>query len=257
VTAVLAAVAPAFAGAAPLSLAAAFAAGIAGSVHCVAMCGGISGALGLRAQRLGAGAGQARLQALCYQIGRIASYAAAGAICGAFGGALGALLDLQGIAVGMRFAAGLLLIALSLRVLLGWHLLDPLERAGGRLWSLIAPLARARAFSGTAGSLLLGMLWGWMPCGLIYSMLLFAALAGGAVPGAVTMALFGLGTLPAMLGGSLLTAHAWRWKAARGLRAGSAMLLFGFGIATLLAPLWHMHGGALGQSFLSWCRVPI
>jgi uncharacterized protein len=256
-SAALAAAAPMLAGARSLSLAAAFAAGIAGSVHCVAMCGGISGALGMRAQRLGAAPGHARLHAVCYQIGRIASYATAGAVCGTFGGALGALLDLQGIAAGMRLAAGLLLIALSLRVLLGWHLLDPLERAGALLWSRLAPLARGRAFSGITGSLLLGMLWGWMPCGLIYSMLLFATLAGGAVPGAAAMALFGLGTLPAMLGGGLLTTHAWRWKAARGVHAGAGLLLLVFGIATLLAPLWHMHGAALEHSFLSWCRVAV
>lgn len=242
------------AGALPLSLAAAFAAGAAGSLHCVAMCGGISGALGMRARRLGRGAGRAGAHAACYQVGRLLSYAAAGALCGAFGGVLVALLDLQSIAAAMRIVAGLLLIALGMRVLFGWRLLGGMERLGARLWALVAPLARRQRGTGLGGSMLLGMVWGWLPCGLIYSMLLFATLAGGAPQGAATLLCFGLGTLPAMLGGSLLTGQAPRFMTARGLHAAAGVLLLFFGLATAMGPFWHGGHGSLGNVVAGWCR---
>jgi len=224
-----------------MSLAAAFIAGVAGSVHCLAMCGGISGALGMRSRQLGVAPGRAFWHAVCHQAGRLASYSIAGILCGGFGGALAALFDLDRIALAVRILAGLLLIAMSLRVLLGWRLLGGIERLGAHLWSRLAPLARRTGAQGLGSSLLFGMIWGWLPCGLVYSMLMFATMSGSAELGGATMLLFGLGTLPAMLGGSLISAKVWRLIMARGLNTAAGVLLFAFGILTVLGPMYHAH----------------
>ena len=154
----------------PLTLSAAFVVGMAGSVHCLAMCGGIAGALGMRSR--GVPGSSASLHALLYQLGRLTSYSLAGAIVGACGGFLAAMFDVDEIALVARTVAGLVLISVALSVLFGWRPLAHLERLGGHVWSRLAPLARTLPAGGAAGSLLLGMLWGWLPCGFVYSMLI-------------------------------------------------------------------------------------
>lgn len=227
--------------AAPIGLTAAFVAGVAGSAHCLAMCGGLSGALGMRARKLGARPARTFLHTLAQQVGRVGSYALAGALCGSVGELLAALLDLSGLARGLRVVAGLVLIAISLRVLVGWRPFGAVERAGATVWMRLSPLARSIRQDHLGGSLLMGAVWGWMPCGMVYSMLLFAAMSGSAVYGAATMSMFGLGTWPSMLGGSLLSAQAWRLSASRGLHTVAGALLLAFGLLTALAPLQHAH----------------
>lgn len=225
----------------PLSLAAAFMAGIAGSVHCLAMCGGLTGALGLRAQRAGGSAARTLVHQLLPQLGRVTSYAMAGALFGAFGATLAAQFDFAGAALVLRILAGSCLMAIAARVLWGWQPLAPLERLGARLFAHLTPLLRAHRGPAPGGSFLLGILWGWMPCGLVYSMLLFAAVSGGAMHGALMLALFGTGTWPAMLGGTLLSRQFGRWSAARGLHALTGIALLAFGLLTLLAPFEMLH----------------
>ena len=225
----------------PISLAAAFVAGVAGSLHCVAMCGGIAGALGMRARHAGVVPARAFSLALGHHLGRVGSYAVIGGLCGAFGGALDRLFDLQRAALAARVIAGLMLLAIAMRVLTGWQLLGGVERLGGRVWARIVPLTRGRVPAGFGGAVLLGAIWGWLPCGLVYSMLIFAATAGSAPAGAAILTVFGLGTLPAMLGGSLWSAQVWRVTAARGMHRLAGGLLLVFAIATLVAPLRHAH----------------
>lgn len=238
--------------AAPLALplAAAFVAGLAGSVHCVAMCGGIAGALGLWARRCAPHAGGAALHAACHQLGRVASYTLAGALCGAFGATLIRLFRLESLVFAARIAGGLLLMAIAMRVLTGWQLTAPIERLGARLWSRIVPRLGRLQPHGLGGSLLLGMGWGWLPCGLVYSMLVYAATTGSALRGAATMALFGVGTWPMLLAGGLLSGQAARWSTARGVHAVAGVLLLGFGILTLYGPLAH------GRGHVPFCYVP-
>ena len=224
----------------PISIAAAFVAGIAASAHCMMMCGGISGALGMRARQRGVSAARVLTQGLGYQLGRTISYTAAGALCGAFGGALADLIDLAGVARALRVAAGLLLIALALQITLRQRGFNTVERIGARFWRRLAPLAAARSVDGPGGAVLLGVLWGWMPCGMIYSMLAFAALAGGAAKGAAILAAFGLGTWPAVLAGGLISARVSRLARARGLYAEAGGLLAVFGAITAVAPFVSM-----------------
>jgi sulfite exporter TauE/SafE len=221
----------------PISLFAAFAAGAAGSVHCVAMCGGMSGALGMRARRHGANSGQAFVHGLTYQAGRIGSYSFAGALVGAFGGLLQANFDVDKAALAARSLAGLVLILAAVGVLSKWRPLSRLEVLGARIWKHLAPAARAIPVGGLRSSLLLGMLWGWLPCGLVYSMLLVAALAGGPLMGAATMLSFGVGTAPAVLATGLLGGQVWRVAEARRLNLAAGSILLIFGLLTMLAPL--------------------
>jgi len=229
------------AGITQLSLAAAFVAGLAGSVHCVAMCGGISGALGLMARRRGLSTGRVALHAVGNQLGRVGSYALAGAVCGAFGGALVTLFDLEPVVLAARIGGGILLMAVAMRVLFGWQLTAPLERLGARAWARLAPGLRKLPVQGFGGAVLLGIGWGWMPSGLVYSLLVFAATTGSAVHGAATMALFGMGTWPMLLGGSLFSAQLARLGVARRIHATAGVILMACGAATVAGAILHSH----------------
>jgi sulfite exporter TauE/SafE len=225
-----------------LSYAAAFVAGVAGSAHCFVMCGGLASALGMRARRRGVSPQTSFAYAATSQLGRVLSYTLAGALVGAFGGVFASLLDFSSAAAALRVAAGLLLIALALKVLFKWNLLSWLERAGGKFWRFIAPLSQHIGVGGFKRSFLLGTLWGWLPCGLVYSILLFAAFSGDAWRGAGTMLAFGVGTLPAMLSSSLLASQLTRLTIGRKIHLGAGALLLAFGIWTAAAP-FQVHEG--------------
>lgn len=175
-----------------------FLAGLLGSSHCLVMCGGLSAALAAGPQR------RHPLTSLLYQFGRITSYAIAGSIAGAVG-ASGAHLLSPHAGDYLRIATAAIVVLIGLRLALGagaemrWMRWP--EQMGSRVWRALAPLARAPV----PGSALLrpvfvGMLWGWLPCGLVYSALVAATVSGGPWPGAASMLAFGLGTIPAMLG---------------------------------------------------------
>lgn len=226
----------------PLSLFAAFMAGAGGSVHCLVMCGGISGALGMRTRRDGAAPAMAIIQSVTYQIGRISSYSIAGALVGALGGVFLGAFNVEWVIVVARLLAGIVLVLAAIGILSRWRPLAGLELLGATLWRRLAPLARATPNTGLGGALLLGAIWGWLPCGLVYSMLLVAALAGGPLMGASTMLCFGLGTVPAVLAAGLLSGHVGRLTAAKGLNAIAGSLLLVFGILTMLGPFgMHAH----------------
>jgi uncharacterized protein len=181
-------------------------AGLVGSSHCAAMCGGIATALG------SVPAGRTRRwPLLIYHAGRLTSYGIAGAIAGAVGAAAGFAFATSRWSEILRLATAAMVVVIGLDIAMSgggrarWLRLP--ERLGARLWRHIAPLAhepRPRVRGYAARALVLGLLWGWLPCGLVYSVLLVAAVAGGALSGAVTMAAFGLGTVPAMAGLSYL-----------------------------------------------------
>lgn len=212
------------------SLAAALVAGLAGSAHCLGMCGGIAGALGA--------AGRGRpAYALAYSTGRIASYALAGAAAGLLGAGLGAL---AGAGPWLRLLTGVLLVLLGLQVAFGLRLLRPLETAGARLWRHVAPAASALMPPRHIGqALALGAIWGWLPCGLVYGMLAAAAGTGGPGHGAAFMAVFGLGTVPAVAGMSLASQRVAGWFAG-GRRRALGWLLVAFGAWTMITPLAHV-----------------
>lgn len=214
-----------------LALFAAFLIGLLGSAHCLGMCGGIVGALALRLPQAVQGSTTRLLPyALCYNLGRIASYACAGALAGLIGAQL-----LHGLAAAQAELAGrvlssVFLIALGLYIA-GWtRLLAPLERAGAWFWRWIEPLGRRLLPVSSPGqALALGVVWGWLPCGLVYGALALALTAGGILQGAALMAAFGLGTLPMLLTMGAAAGLLRRLSFAPALRRamGAAVLIFG------------------------------
>jgi sulfite exporter TauE/SafE len=175
--------------------------GLVGSGHCLGMCGGISSALSLSSRdQSGVMTTRTLLIPILYNIARLISYMLLGALVGGFSATIADMASFNQSFVVLRIFAALLMIALGLYLGRWWFGLMVIERAGQVLWRTIAPLAnRLLPLKSVWYALPLGFLWGWLPCGLVYSMLTWSAASGSAFAGAMTMAAFGLGTLPAML----------------------------------------------------------
>jgi hypothetical protein len=222
-----------------LSLAAAAVAGLAASGHCLGMCGGIAGALAMR--RPDAAFGSKLGYALAYNLSRIVSYSIAGALAGLLGRTLLHAVDVKPLSIAFRVMAGLIMIAAAAKLLFGWRLLDPLEAAGSGLWRRVAPWAGRQSRSGGLGGAVgLGLAWGWLPCGMTYSMLLLAATTASVPLGAAVMLAFGLGTLPSMVTATVAFERIARTLSSRAtLRNVAGVLLLAFGLWTAGNALRH------------------
>ena len=229
---------------ATLNLGAALVAGLAASGHCIGMCGGIAGALAMRSRD--AGTATRVVTALAYNLSRIASYAVAGALAGLLGRTLLRAVDVAPLSLAFRVLAGLIMLAAAGRLLFGWRLLDPVEAAGSGLWRRIAPWAgRQGRAGGIGGAIGLGLAWGWLPCGMTYSMLLLAAATASAPTGAAVMVAFGLGTLPSMLTATVAFDRIARGLSRRAsLRRIAGTLLLAFGLWTAGNALYHASARA-------------
>jgi len=181
---------------------AAFVVALLGGVHCLGMCGGIVGALTLGVAPMGKQPYRVILPyLLAYNAGRILSYTCAGALVGgvaAMAGQLSALYHGQRV---LLVVAALFMLALGLYVAGWWHGLAGVERLGARLlWKRLQPVGqRLLPVRTPSGAFALGLVWGWLPCGLVYSVLIWTIGAGSALNGALMMLFFGLGTLPTLL----------------------------------------------------------
>jgi len=208
--------------------------GLLGGGHCLGMCGGLMGALTLaippeqRARRV-------RLL-LAYNLGRVLSYACAGLLLGLAGWAVAS----SPAALALRVAAALLLIAMGLYLAGWWSGLTRIEALGRGLWRHIQPVAsRLLPVSSLPRALLLGALWGWLPCGLVYSTLLWAASQGHAGYSAALMLAFGLGTWPVLLATGLAAERVNALLRRRSVRMAGGLLVILFGLWTLPGP--HQH----------------
>lgn len=223
-----------------LTLLTALTAGVLGSTHCLGMCGGIAGALGVSARAASRSTAGAVALTTTFNLGRLVGYAIIGAVAGLLGGGLGAAVDLPAWAAVARGITGALMIMIGLQIAFRWPLLRFIEEAGGHFWTRLAPAARRLLpVRSPARALALGMLWGWLPCGLVYSMVLMALVAGDVGRSALIMAAFGLGTLPAM---TLTGLAATRFRLTTGrplVRGLGGALLIVFGLWTALVPLRH------------------
>jgi sulfite exporter TauE/SafE len=209
-----------------------FIVGLLGAGHCAGMCGGIVGALSLQGPQ---GAASVPIH-LAYNLGRIASYMAAGLFVGALGQAAGQLFSIQ---QGLYLFASLMLVAMGIYLLGLTQSLAWIERSGQAVWRRIQPLtARFLPVRGVSQALPLGLLWGWLPCGLVYSALTTALASGSAAKGALLMGAFGLGTLPNLLLAGLLLMRFRRFAQARATRIVSGLLVLGYGLYGL-ANLWR------------------
>ena len=208
--------------------------GLLGGGHCLGMCGGLMGALTLaippeqRGRRL-------RLL-LAYNVGRILSYACAGLLLGLAGWAVAS----SPAALALRVLAALLLIAMGLYLAGWWSGLTRIEALGRGLWRHIQPVAsRLLPVSSLPRALVLGALWGGLPCGLVYSTLLCAASQGNAGYSAALMLAFGLGTWPVLLATGLAAERVSSLLRRRSVRMAGGLLVILFGLWTLPGP--HQH----------------
>lgn len=219
------------------SCASAFALGFLGGAHCVGMCGGIMAALSFAIPS----ASQSRrfVILLAYNFGRIGSYV----LIALMAGTLLSYSSGHGLSV-LRIVAGLLLLAMGLYLGNWWRGLTYLERGGSFLWRYIQPLGkRFMPVKTISQALMLGAIWGWLPCGLIYSALVFSAAqsadTNGGGSSAIIMLAFGLGTLPAVLASGVFAEYIKRWMQNRNIRAVFAVSIMLFGGWTIYATLAH------------------
>lgn len=201
--------------------------GLLGGTHCVGMCGGIVSALTVQ---LPGEKPPLRLH-LAYNVGRITSYTLAGALMGAIS-SMGLLLNgFLPVQMGLYVAANLLMVALGLYLLGFTKGLSFLEKAGQGVWSRIQPLTgRFLPVRGVAQAFPLGLLWGWLPCGMVYSVLATALLTGSALRGAATLLAFGLGTLPNLLLAGMLLVRFRHLVQSSAVRTFSGLVVLGFGV---------------------------
>jgi len=223
--------------------------GLFSAMHCAGMCGGIAGALNLGlAPAMRQSPGGSLLYGLIFNLGRILSYAMAGVLVG-FIASLNAFSD-AGHAI-------LALLAGAVLVLTGWHHAGgftwwrPLERAAMRLWLRIQPAAaRLLPIRTPVTALTVGMIWGWLPCGMVYSALGWSIIAGSPWGSALLMFCFGLGTVPAVLFSAQFFAFLCRSQ----VRRLYGCMLIAAGVITViyaLNPPAHQHHLVHDSSHLS------
>ncbi len=209
-----------------------FAAGLAGGAgHCVAMCGPIVGALGLAAPP-GQGTLVAAARTLPYHLGRVTTYALLGAVMGLTGSFVNVAGRLAGFSDAVAVAAGALMILFGLGAT---GVAGALERFTSHASTRLTTLARSLLAGGTGGLLPLGLVLGFLPCGLSWTAFLGAAATGGPVPGFLAALSFGLGTVPGLLAAGLLAA-------AFGQRARGILRRLGGLLVALLGLLFLLRG---------------
>ncbi len=225
-----------------MSFFAALLVGFFGGVHCIGMCGGIVGALtfGLpdeersRFSRLAP-------YLLAYNLARISSYVLAGALAGLIGSLGLSLVPLQHTQLILLVIAGGFMVLMGLYVGGWWFGLTRIERLGSRLWRWIEPIGRRfMPVKSPRQALMLGFVWGWLPCGLVYSVLIWALSAGSAAQGALLMLGFGLGTLPNLLAMGTFAAQLSALTRQKSVRWIAGTAVTGFGLYTIGLALWNL-----------------
>lgn len=243
--------------------------GLLGSVHCVGMCGGIVTALSMSSRpkkvipviamtNMGGaatampGAAGSFTMTLSYNAGRIGSYMMAGAIAGGAAGGAASLAASSSLQAGAYWAANLLLVGFGLYLMNAWAGFAHIEKIGAVIWRRLSPLTKnLLPIDSPHKALASGMVWGWLPCGMVYTALVMAMLSGSAASGAATMMAFGLGTLPALLTLGMLGTRLQTWTRKRSVRTASGLLVLSFG----LLGLWRAYGGALPHWAELFCVV--
>ncbi|WP_076587855.1 sulfite exporter TauE/SafE family protein [Vibrio ostreicida] len=201
--------------------------GLIGAGHCMGMCGGIASVLSLGQKE------HSKLVPIFYNLGRLLSYSFIGALVGGTVSTITQIGALNGALVWLRLAAALFMVLLACYIGRWWQGLVYIETWGKKLWRFISPAGQSLLpLKSPLHALPFGFVWGWLPCGLVYSTLTWSAVSGSALDGALIMFAFGLGTLPAMLmmgfGASSLH-HIQKSKIFRNL---GALILLTYGLYT-------------------------
>ncbi len=214
---------------------AAFASGLFGGVHCIGMCGGIVGTLtlGIPSKRRMHFFTQLPFH-IAYNSGRILSYIIAGAVMGGIGMLLAGIMPVYVAQRALLAAAGVFMLLLGLYIGGWWRILGVTERLGNGIWKRLEPRARRLLpINNPRGAFIVGAVWGWIPCGLVYAMLANAVAAGSPAGGAGIMLAFGLGTLPNLVGMGLLAGAAAHLARSTIAQRVAGVIIFGFGVWTI------------------------
>lgn len=182
-----------------MALITAISVGLMGSIHCVAMCGGVSSALSLASTNQ-----NTKLYLWLYNLGRISSYSFAGMVVGVLSQSIASLTNYH--LIFLRVLSNILIILMALHLAGIWSGIRQVESVGAVLWKLLKPLnKRIFPVNTRLKAISYGLLWGWLPCGLVYTTLGIAMTSGSVIQSTATMFFFGLGTLPSMLAIGLST----------------------------------------------------
>lgn len=220
--------------------------GFFGSPHCLGMCGGLVAAFGLSMKEVSPT--KRRGLIATYHVGRLLSYASLGLLAGVIGTTVLAPL-MMGNNI-PRILLGLVLVFVGM-VMLGAPFLNKLERLGMRFWQVLTPL-RKKVFPLTTfpRALTAGLLWGFLPCGLVYGALLIAVVGHDPLTGAVLMFTFGLGTVPMLVAThstvNWLRTLIGRWRLRQ--MNGAIMMISGLAVIVVPIAMSSMHGGHSGHS---------
>jgi sulfite exporter TauE/SafE len=214
----------------------AFVLGLMSASHCLGMCGGISGAFGLGVDRTGI---QRLAPLFAYNSGRVMCYGLLGLLLGSVTQA--GVHYAGNLLIPLRVLAGLMLIAMACYISQWWMGLTFLEGAGQYVWRHVQPFSlRLLPVRNLFHAFIFGLLWGFLPCGLVYSVLTWAASSAHPLPAALLMISFGLGTLPVMLASGMVSVQLKNFLQRKMVRQGTAVLLMAYGLWTLYAALQHV-----------------
>lgn len=215
--------------------------GLLGSGHCLGMCGGFMSALALTLPH--EQSHQRHTLLLSYNLGRLMSYGLAGTLAGL----LGWVLVSTPLAIIVRSVAALLLILMGLYLSGWWSGLRHIEKIGQGLWKKLQPITqRLLPMNTHPRALLLGLLWGWLPCGLVYSTLLWAATQGNALHSLWLMLAFGLGTTPVLFVTGLAAKQMELLLKKQSIRQLGGALIILLGLWSLLGTQYHSLMGHHG-----------
>lgn len=185
--------------------------GLLGGVHCISMCGGVV-SLVCASSSCPNQVSTSYKTIFGYNVGRITSYALLGLLFGTLGSLSSQTLPIFWSQLALRIFAAIMMLGVGLYLAGLFHEFSGIEKIGKPLWNALSPLAKnlfpAQTFH---KSFALGLLWGWLPCGLVYAALALALSSGSSHEGALTMFAFGLGTLPMLLLMGSLAQHLLRW----------------------------------------------
>ncbi len=231
--------------------------GFLGSSHCVGMCGGIIGTLTMGLPKKTSKNYQKLIPyLLLYNFGRITSYAIAGAIVGYLGGRAFSMDDTGSAILIARWMSAFFMLGVGLYLLGIPQLLLPLERVGTKFWQLIQPIGNYfLPVRSPLHALGLGLVWGWLPCGLVYSVLIMAIALGDPLKGASVMVMFGIGTLPTVLLIGSIAGKARNLIGHRWFRQSAGFIILCFGG---LVALTNIRLGSDPETLLksSFCVIP-
>ncbi|HEY5683499.1 MAG TPA: sulfite exporter TauE/SafE family protein [Sulfuricaulis sp.] len=236
-----------------ITLVSAFLVGLLGSTHCLGMCGGIVGALtvGVR-ENIRSSPAQLFPYLAAYNLGRIMSYALAGALVGFLSAQIFNIVPPTQAHLAAKIISGGFMIALGLYLAGWWPGLTALERLGGKLWTRLEPFGRRfLPVDRPLKALAAGLVWGWLPCGLVYAALAWSMTTGSAAQGALLMFFFGLGTLPMLLAIGTATGIFRQIVVSPWVRRGAGVLIMLFGVYTLASPGGHASHDSPGHQTMS------